>query len=70
LGAFSRLDGAETLRQKLATELEGLAPLLAIFKDSSLHRLQAGPYPTREEARQAAERLRAALNLQPVVVRR
>jgi len=70
LGAFSRLDGAETLRQKLAGELEGLAPLLAIFKDSSLHRLQAGPYPTREEARQAAERLRAALNLQPVVVRR
>lgn len=70
LGAFSRLDGAETLRQKLASELEGLAPLLAIFKDSSLHRLQAGPYPTREEARQAAERLRAALNLQPVVVRR
>ncbi|MBT9458716.1 MAG: septal ring lytic transglycosylase RlpA family protein [Burkholderiaceae bacterium] len=70
LGAFSRLDGAETLRLRLATELEGLAPLLAIFKDSSLHRLQAGPYPTREEARQAAERLRAALNLQPVVVRR
>ncbi|TDP72369.1 septal ring lytic transglycosylase RlpA family protein [Roseateles toxinivorans] len=70
LGAFSRLDGAETLRQRLATELEGLAPLLAIFKDSSLHRLQAGPYPTRDEARQAAERLRAALNLQPVVVRR
>jgi len=70
LGAFSRLDGAETLRQKLAGELEGLAPLLAIFKDSSMHRLQAGPYPSREEARQAAERLRAALNLQPVVVRR
>lgn len=70
LGAFSRLDGAESLRLKLATELEGLAPLLAIFKDSSLHRLQAGPYPTRDEARQAAERLRAALNLQPVVVRR
>jgi rare lipoprotein A len=70
LGAFSRLDGAESFRQKLLKEADWMAPLLAVFKERSLHRLQAGPYATREDARQAAERVREALALQPVVVER
>jgi rare lipoprotein A len=41
-----------------------------VFKDASLHRLQAGPYASREDARQAAERVRLALALTPVVVER
>jgi len=70
LGAFARLDGAEQFRQKLVKELDWMAPLLAVFKDSSLHRLQAGPYASREDARAAAERVRLALALTPVVVER
>ena len=70
LGAFSQLAGAESFRQQLLKEADWMAPLLAVFKDRALHRLQAGPYPTREDARQAAERVRQALALQPVVVER
>jgi len=67
LGAFGKLDGAETLRAQLAAEQDWLAPLLAIFKDRQLHRLQAGPYATREDARAAAERV---IGVPAVVVER
>jgi rare lipoprotein A len=70
LGAFSQLDGAEAFRQKLLKEADWMAPLLAVFKERNLHRLQAGPYASREDARQAAARVREALALQPVVVER
>ena len=70
LGAFSKLDGAEAFREKLLRELDWMAPLLAIFKDKGLNRLQAGPYATRADAQQAAERVRAVLALVPVVVER
>lgn len=45
-------------------------PLLAVIRDKGLHRLQAGPYASREDARQAAERLRLELALTPLVVER
>jgi rare lipoprotein A len=70
LGAFSRLEGAETLRTQMARELDWMSPLLAIFKDKALHRLQAGPFSTREDARAAAEKVRQAMALSPVVVQR
>ncbi|MGM9513211.1 septal ring lytic transglycosylase RlpA family protein [Roseateles sp. DB2] len=70
LGAFSRMDGAEAFRQKLSQELDWMAPLLAIFKEAQIHRLQAGPYANREDARSAAERMRQALALTPVIVER
>ncbi|MEJ6004836.1 septal ring lytic transglycosylase RlpA family protein [Paucibacter sp. AS339] len=70
LGAYSKLDGAESFRQQLLKELDWMAPLLAVFKDGGVHRLQAGPYNSRDDARQAAERVRLALNLKPMVVER
>ncbi|WP_077037988.1 septal ring lytic transglycosylase RlpA family protein [Pelomonas sp. KK5] len=70
LGAFARLDGAEAFREKLVRELADVAPLLAIFKDRGLNRLQAGPYATRADAQQAAEKIRQAIALAPVVVER
>ena len=42
----------------------------AVFNDASMFRLQAGPYPTREEARGVAERVRSGLQLVPVIVER
>lgn len=70
LGAFSRQEGAVSFQQHVAAQADWLAPLLAIFRDGALHRLQAGPYPSREQAREAAERVREALQLVPVVLER
>jgi rare lipoprotein A len=70
LGAFRQRDGAETFHQRVIAELDWLAPLLAVFSESSLYRLQAGPYPSREEAHGVAERVRGNLQLVPTIVER
>jgi len=70
LGAFRQAAGAVDLQKQVERELEGLQPLLAIFNDRQLHRLQAGPYRSRSEALSAAERLRSVLKLVPVIVER
>ena len=70
LGAFRQRDGAESFQRRVADELDWLAPRLAVFVDTPLFRLQAGPYASREEAREGAERVRDALQLVPLIVER
>jgi rare lipoprotein A len=70
LGAFGRADGAYSFQQKVSAGLDWLSPLLTVFADGRLHRLQAGPYPSREAAQEAAAQVRAALQLVPLVVER
>ena len=70
LGAFKLRDGAESFHKRVAAELDWLSPLLAVFDDASMFRLQAGPYPSRAEARSVAERVRGGLQLVPVIVER
>ncbi len=70
LGAFRERDGALDFQRKVEREVDWLAPMMAVFTDRELHRLQAGPYPTRAEVQDAAERLRLALQLVPLVVER
>lgn len=70
LGAFRQRDGAESFQRRVTAELDWLAPLLGVFSDASLFRLQAGPYATRDEARAGADRIREALQLVPVIVER
>ena len=70
LGAFRERGGAEAFQGRVAGELDWLSPLLAVFGDASMYRLQAGPYPSRDEARAVAERVRGALQLVPVIVER
>jgi rare lipoprotein A len=70
LGAFKAREGAEGFHRRVSTELDWLAPLLAVFQDSAIYRLQAGPYPSRDEARGVAERARSGLQLVPVIVER
>jgi rare lipoprotein A len=41
-----------------------------VFEEQSLHRLQAGPYTSREAARIAAERARETWRLVPLLVER
>ena len=70
LGAFRQRQSAFDLRQQLMRELAWLEPWLAIFDDSAIFRVQAGPFASRTEAHSAAERLRAATVLQPLIVQR
>jgi rare lipoprotein A len=51
-------------------EANWLEPLLAIFGDAVVYRVQAGPYPSRDEAESVAQRARAALAIVPLVVER
>ena len=70
LGAFRESGGAESFQRRVGAEVEWLAPLLATFGDAALFRVQAGPYPSRDEAQGAAARVRDALGLVPLVVER
>lgn len=70
LGAFRERGGAESFQQRVASELDWLSPLLAVFSEAPLFRLQAGPYASRDEAQAAAQRVRDALQLVPVLIER
>jgi rare lipoprotein A len=70
LGAFRERKGAEDFQRRVMADHDWLTPLLAVFIDLPLFRLQAGPYPSRDEARGAAEQIRGALKLVPVIVER
>ena len=70
LGAFRLTDGALSFRRRVAAELEWLEPLLIVFRDEPLFRLQAGPFENRARAQRAAERIRDTLKLVPVIVER
>ena len=70
LGAFGQRDGAVGFQQRVSREVGWLAPLMAIFNERNLHRLQAGPYASRADATHAANRLRDALRFLPPVVER
>ena len=73
LGAFSSPDNAENLKARLASELaEGtgndLAGKLLVQTRAGIYRVQLGPWPDQNAARQVASRLRELLDIQPVVV--
>ena len=70
LGAFRERDGAFDFQRKVEREVDWLAPLMAVFADRDLHRLQAGPYASRGDATDAAEQVRSALQLVPLIVER
>jgi rare lipoprotein A len=70
LGVFRQAAGAVQLQQQVERELEALRPLMAIFSDKGVNRLQAGPYRSRSEAQGAAEQLRRVMQLVPVIVER
>ena len=68
IAAFKQLDGAQAFHRKVVADLSWLSPLLAVFSDSSVHRLQAGPYRSRDEAQNIATQIKDALKLVPVVL--
>jgi len=68
LGAFRQADGAQRLRDDASGRLQAVAARLTVVRDGDLHRVRAGPYPSREAAQAEAERIHAALQLMPLVV--
>ena len=68
LGAFSMRDNAESFRARVYKDLAWLNDAMHVNAQGGLFRLQLGPYRSQEEARQMAERIRAELNLQPVLL--
>jgi rare lipoprotein A len=72
LGAFREREGALQMQQQTARRVPTLALLLAVFKDAdqTLHRVQAGPFASREDAILTADRVREQMLLAPVIVER
>jgi rare lipoprotein A len=70
LGAFRERDGALQLQRLLQREAPWLAALVTLWEEAALVRVQAGPWPRREQAEAMAARLADALPLEALVVRR
>jgi rare lipoprotein A len=51
-------------------QVEWLAQLIHLLPRDGMYRVHVGPYANASEARQAAERIGAALGTKPVVVTR
>lgn len=68
LGAFSARDNAENFRTRVYRDLTWLSDPIEIVQKDGLFRLHLGPYKDRNDAGNMAERIRAALELKPVVV--
>jgi rare lipoprotein A len=69
LGAFGDADKAEAERERL-TQAGGALSRLEVVQSGELHRVFIGPFASRIDASEAAQRLPAALALKPVIVKR
>lgn len=70
LGAFSQRDSAVNFQRQVARSLPGIASTLNVFSERGTHRLQTGPYGSRDAARETAEQIRSNLALAPMIVER
>ncbi|RZL11780.1 MAG: septal ring lytic transglycosylase RlpA family protein [Rubrivivax sp.] len=70
LAAFRQRQGVDDFQKRVAQEMDHLAPLLAVYQDAGMYRLQAGPYGQRDQAQDVARRMRDVLQLEPMVVER
>ena len=68
LGAFNTARNAEGFRNMVEIELSWLADKLQVLASDGRFRLHAGPFKSDAEARQAASKIAAALQLKPFVV--
>jgi len=70
LGAFANADNAESLRARMARELDGVDGELRVSSAGGIHRLQLGPFASRAEAERVAERIQQAHGFRPSLVTR
>ncbi|MCZ2498522.1 septal ring lytic transglycosylase RlpA family protein [Xylophilus sp. Kf1] len=70
LGAFGRPEGAAALQRRATGTTASADTVITVLQDGTLNRVQAGPFASRDAARDAAQRLGDSLQLAPVVVER
>lgn len=70
LGAFSQRHSAIAFQQKVASKMPSIAEEVAVFSESGTHRVQVGPYASRDSALATAEQVHNGLQLVPIVVER
>jgi rare lipoprotein A len=68
LGAFGAEANAESFRSKLQPQLAELQLTAQVAERDRLHRVQVGPFRTRGEAAQMAEKVRESLGIRAIVV--
>ncbi|HTS23744.1 MAG TPA: septal ring lytic transglycosylase RlpA family protein [Casimicrobiaceae bacterium] len=67
LGAFANNVNAQAFVERVANQIAPLGVEAKVHEQGGLYRVSVGPYPTRDDARQTAERLRSALGLDTTV---
>ncbi len=70
LGAFGSQDNADQFLARLRSQLAWLGETLSIFTRDGLFRVHAGPYASRKEAQQTANRIGEALGFKPLLLMR
>jgi rare lipoprotein A len=70
IGAFGARENAESFRTRVAQQLAWLTETIYVVPGNNLHRLQVGPYRSRDDANKIAEKIRETLQLKPVFVLR
>ena len=63
LGAFANNANAQGFVANIANQVAPLGVEAKVHEGNGLFRVSVGPYPTRDEARRVADRLRDALGL-------
>lgn len=67
LAAFGSKDNADAYASRVRADVSWLDGQLRVHPREGLFRVRVGPYPNRDEARQAAERIHQTLRIAPFV---
>jgi len=67
LGAFANNVNAQAFVGHVANQIAPLGVEANVHEQGGLYRVSVGPYPTRDEARRTADRMRAALGLDSTI---
>lgn len=70
LGAFASADNADNLKLHMERELDWIKERMVILRTNGLHRVQLGPYASRQQAETTAEQIRNLLGYKPGIVSR
>ena len=67
LGAFANNLNAQAFVEHVANQIAPLGVEAKVHEQGGLYRVSVGPYPTRDDARRTADRLRTALGLDSTI---
>lgn len=70
LGAYSQASSAETARSRLQKQWEGTLPPIEVIPAGAVFRLFSGPFASRDEAGNVAQKLKDGGAARPLVVQR